>query len=377
MNPVSALFSVGWGSDDRAEAFLIIAQRPGGTVYWEGILFALSSFVDIGAIQPVIEPGVTISPLSGPLETMVQVVASGFPPNAPVTVWIGPENSEFGEVTRGTTDANGIFITQVPAQGALGMNLVFGVSAEGQPGVSSPDLFHITDVPESSVTLSPLSGPSGTMVQIVASGFPSNVPVTVWVGPENSEFREAARGTTDANGVFTTQIPAQGGPGMNLVFGVSAEGQSGVSSSDMFQITQADSSITLSPPSGPSGTMVQVVGSGFPPNAPVTIWMGLEKFSFQEAARGTTDASGLFSVQVPVQGTPGTNFTFAVSVDGQTGLAGSTIFKSPMHMARNHPRQMFRYWKQTSSTSWRSRTLSWCTVAPATPILKSAGYLAA
>lgn len=91
------------------------------------------------------EPAVTISPTSGPSGTLIQVVASGFPPNTSVSVGVGPVASEFSEVARGKTNANGIFTMQVPVQGGPGMDLVFAVAAEGQPGVSSPDLFHITD----------------------------------------------------------------------------------------------------------------------------------------------------------------------------------------------------------------------------------------
>ena len=91
------------------------------------------------------EPNVTISPTGGPSGTLVQVVASGFPPNTPVSVCVGPVNSEFSEVARGTTDANGGFTVHVPVQGAPGMALVFAVATEDQRGVSSPDLFHITD----------------------------------------------------------------------------------------------------------------------------------------------------------------------------------------------------------------------------------------
>ena len=102
-----------------------------------------------GAISDVTveapEPSVTISPTSGPSGTLVQVVASGFPPNTPVSVGVGPVNSQFSEVARGTTDGSGVFTVEVPVQGAPGMALVFAVAAEGQPGVSSPDLFHITE----------------------------------------------------------------------------------------------------------------------------------------------------------------------------------------------------------------------------------------
>lgn len=89
-------------------------------------------------------PTVTISPTSGPSGTLVTVVASGFPFNTPVSVGMGPQNSEFSEVARGTTNGNGVFSVQVPVQGAPGMALVFAVAADGQPGVTSPNLFHIT-----------------------------------------------------------------------------------------------------------------------------------------------------------------------------------------------------------------------------------------
>jgi hypothetical protein len=94
-------------------------------------------------------------------------------------VGVGPENSQFAEVARGEANADGVYLVQVPAQGAPGMNLVFAVCAEGGPGVFSPDQFHITAAPEPRVTIWPLSGPSGTSVQVTTSGFPPNTPVTV------------------------------------------------------------------------------------------------------------------------------------------------------------------------------------------------------
>jgi len=93
----------------------------------------------------VTAPAVTISPTSGPSGTMVEVVASAFPANAEVSVGLGPANSEFGEVAKGTTDGEGFFSVQVPVEGEAGMDWVFAVAAEGQEGVVSADLFHITD----------------------------------------------------------------------------------------------------------------------------------------------------------------------------------------------------------------------------------------
>jgi LysM repeat protein len=179
-------------------------------------------------------PAVTISPTSGPSGTQVEVVASGFPANTPVSVGLGPPNSEFSEVARGTTDANGRFIVRVAVQGAAGMSWMFGVSGGGAHATAAP--FHIT-ASNPTVTISPTNGPSGTLVQVVASGFPAHTPVTVWVGPENSEFSEVAHGTTDGNGVFTVQVPVHGGAGMTLVFAVSADDQTGAVAPDRFYIT--------------------------------------------------------------------------------------------------------------------------------------------
>lgn len=88
---------------------------------------------------------VTISPTSGPSGTLVEVVASGFPAHTEVSVWLGPANSEFSEVAKGITDAEGSFSVEVAVEGEAGMAWVFAVAAEGQPGVISPDLFQITE----------------------------------------------------------------------------------------------------------------------------------------------------------------------------------------------------------------------------------------
>ena len=98
-----------------------------------------------------------------------------------------------------------------------------------------PGHYHVPG--EATVTISPTSGPPGTMVQVSVTGFPSHTEVSVGVGPEASEFSEAARGTTDAHGRFTVHIRAEGGRGMGLVFAVAAEGRPGVTSPDVFRIT--------------------------------------------------------------------------------------------------------------------------------------------
>jgi LysM repeat protein len=179
-------------------------------------------------------PTVAISPTSGPSGSVVEVAARGFPSHTSMSVGLGPQNSEFGEVARGTTDSNGRFTAEVSVEGAAGMNWVFGANAGDAHATSVP--FQITEgIP--TVAISPTSGPSGTLVQVIGSGFPSHTSVSVGVGPEGSEFGEITRGVTDANGRFTMNVRLQGAPGMGLVLAAAAEGQPGVRSHDVFRIT--------------------------------------------------------------------------------------------------------------------------------------------
>jgi len=85
------------------------------------------------------------------------------------------------------------------------------------------------------VEISPSNGPSGTLVQVIATGFPANALITIGLGPANSQFTEAARGTTDAAGRFVAQVRVQGETGMNWVFGANAGRV--VANSTFFRIT--------------------------------------------------------------------------------------------------------------------------------------------
>lgn len=190
--------------------------------------------------EPIVyAPYVAIAPTSGQTGTLVQVAASGFLPNMPVSVGMGPANSEFTQVAQGMTDTTGSFIAQVPIQGAPGMNFIFSVAHDGQPGTVSTDQFHILEVSQPVVNIWPTSGETGTLVQVAASGFSANTPVTIGMGPANAGIGQVAEGVTDANGAFVTHVAVQGSVGMQLVFAVSAENQPGVFSTDQFQITGA------------------------------------------------------------------------------------------------------------------------------------------
>ena len=118
---------------------IMAANNLTSTTIYVGQRLIIPSYTPI----PGRQPAVTISPTSGPSGTLVQVVATGFLPNAPLTVGLGPVNSEFTEVARGNADGNGRYTVQVPVEGSVGMQWVFGVTTEGEHAMSAP--FTITN----------------------------------------------------------------------------------------------------------------------------------------------------------------------------------------------------------------------------------------
>ena len=116
------------------------------------------------------------------------------------------------------------------------------------------------------VTISPLSGPAGTIVEVTASGFGAHAQMSIRAGAEGAALFELAGGSADAEGTFVAHIVAEGEPGTVLAFTAGADGQLGIVAQEGFQIIEArEPSVTISPASGPAGTIVEVVASGFPP----------------------------------------------------------------------------------------------------------------
>jgi hypothetical protein len=117
-----------------------------------GYVFAASAADDVGAaaeehfrIVAAPQPAISISPQSGPPGTKVEVIVSGLPAKAHVSVGMGPEFSEFWEVASGGASDSGVFVARVQVENGPGTTLVFAASANGQPGVECPDRFYVTE----------------------------------------------------------------------------------------------------------------------------------------------------------------------------------------------------------------------------------------
>lgn len=155
------------------------------------------------------------------------------------------------------------------------------------------------------VSISPSSGPVGTIVTVTGTGFPASVPAAaaniVSVGGSTASSGQTTL-STDTQGGFSTQfaIPTLAA-GSHTVMGSflgprDAAANTGFSA---FTVTAATGTVSLSPATGPRGTSVTVTGTGF--NATTQVNVG--SLTLGGAAWNTTAA---------------------IAVDGFGGLAAST-----------------------------------------------------
>lgn len=145
-----------WYTVRRGDTLTSIARRYNVTVSSIAAANRLSNPNRIYAGQRLFIPGksaynpgaaaLLLSPTRGSSGTQVQVTARGFPPNATITVGIGPEYSEFTQVARGTTDASGTFTTRVRIQGQAGTTWIVGAhtaAGGGYPEANATARFQI------------------------------------------------------------------------------------------------------------------------------------------------------------------------------------------------------------------------------------------
>ena len=154
-----------------------------------------------------------------------------------------------------------------------------------------------------SVSITPASGPCGTVVEVTGTGFPPGADMLVLAGDRGQEDEPNA--TADAVGSFrvSIEVPSsecefQVGPRIVACAFSSFECQE--TASLLFEIAEEEAagttsslSLTISPSSGPCGTVVEVTGSGFPPGAGMIViattpGRGLEDFP----ANASADAAG-------------------------------------------------------------------------------------
>src|SRR3972149_5642479 len=221
----------------------------------------------------VTTPTFSISPTSGPVGTLVHATGSGFAPSNFVYIYFDGSNTGYGS----TADA----------AGNIDFNFYVPISAVGDHTVAAIDpttnqapsqTFTVTTP---TFSISPTSGPVGTLVHATGSGFaPSNF-VYIYFDGSNTGYGSTA--DSSGNIDFDFYIPAST-VGDHTVQAI--DGYNNQAPSQTFTVTTP--TFSISPTSGPVGTLVHATGSGFAPSNFVYIY-----FDGSNTGYGSTaDSSG-------------------------------------------------------------------------------------
>ena len=197
-------------------------------------------------------------------------------------------------------------------------------------------------IPPRELTVSPLWGRPGTMVQVTGKGFPARndhgSSISLQIRYESSAGFTVASAEPDASGNFTQEIPIPlrtPAPSSNFVR-VEFRDDSGVAVTTSARHEVPGASVVLNPASGPPGTTVTMTGQGFRHYAQVQSAV-IGTIDITPGRAVTTDANGEFTLSFLVPGIGSGQQTVTVSVAGVTSSAPFDISPSGVPLGTPTP----------------------------------------
>jgi len=279
-----------------------------------------------------IYPTLAISSATGARGAVVTVTGKGWTANQAVTIG----NALSGA---GTILADGTFSVSAVAVQSGAVTCRDG-SGKGTFNSTAITKYALVNVPEpayilkATVTVSPTSGPVGTVVTITGTDFTQygNITATTgitlagtttWANPFiDLDTRDAYSDNDDF--ITTLTIPATIGGGAKTV---SVTDTSAKNATATFTVNTP--TITLNPTSGAPNTMVTITGANFKAadTIPATTGLTFAAGSWNGTAVITVDASGgwNFAARVPSAAVPGTNPVIATSTLGTYAVTAFVV----------------------------------------------------
>ena len=188
-------------------------------------------------------PSITsLSPVSGPTGTLVTITGTNFGSSQ------GSSTVTFNGVAAVPTSWSATSIAAPVPSGATTGNVVVTVG-----GVASNGLTFAVGTAPSITSLSPVSGPTGTLVTITGTNFGSSQ------GSSTVTFNGAAAVPTSWSATSIAAPVPSGATTGNVVVTVGGVASKGLT----FTVATTPSITSLSPISGPTGTLVTITGANF------------------------------------------------------------------------------------------------------------------
>ncbi len=256
---------------------------------------------------------VTITPASGPIGTTVLVSATNMTPGSTIAV---------GALTFNGAAWNTAAITIDSLGNMASTTLVVPTAVAGSRTVTATDGALVTavgvfTVTQPTISISPTTGYMGNTITVTGSGWVPGMMGMVTIRFTDTAARTMVLATPDASGTITGvfTVPVTASTTTNSVTALDSLGNA----SPAVAFALAPAAITLSPTSGPVGTVVTVSGAGFPPLTGLTAGTGLiiGGVPVLPATAVMTNSTGAFSTTFTVPG-------LATGAQSVTATAGAT-----------------------------------------------------
>jgi hypothetical protein len=225
-------------------------------------------------------------------------------------------------------------LTGVDTSYASSSSLEFGVIVTDYEGGGANILFGEATIP--SIALSPTQGPVGTSVIVTGTGFSADTEIgsVTITGGTGITTEDCTDQTTSATGSFTCTftVPSDDTSGAQIVAvsGSDILTESADTASATFTVTTPAIALSPTPPLGPVGTSVTVMGAGFSVStgiSSITITGSTEGITTQTCDGLETSTTGSFTCTftVPSDDSPGAQTVTVTGVDGGADSAFNTF----------------------------------------------------
>jgi hypothetical protein len=255
---------------------------------------------DSSTVSFTVSSKITVTPASGAVGDTLTINGTGFAASSNITFYFDVASVSTATATTGSTGSFTNNTFTIPST-SRGSHTIKAQDASGNYATATFSVAH-------KITINPASGSSGIEVVVTGSGFGGSKTITIKYNTA-AVATDPATITTDPSGNFTASfdVPA----GLAGTYVVEATDGTNIATADFVSTTDATvSPATSAAAPGYVGDTLTITGTGFTPNALVTITYTSETVTL---ATVTADANGNFSVTVTIPPSAGGSHTITVS----------------------------------------------------------------
>lgn len=285
-------------------------------------------------LQSSLRPQVFVSPSSGKPGTKFQQNGTGFTPNSRVVLYFKDPDGNLLPTVPKTTDSNGNYTHDYTSKTTdkIGRYEYYAIDNTTNSRSSSVFYEFVTETTPTlnpRVTVSPSSGILGTTFQQNGTGFSPNSTVTLYFKVPDGTVLPSVTKTTDANGNYTHSYTSKPTDTAGVYSYYARDDKTGQLSNTVsytfLQNVVVSPIVTVTPSSGPLGTVFHQNGTGFTPGGTASLYFQSPTGQNYPPVPKNIDSNGNYTHDYTSQMTdiPG-NYRYW-AVDDRTGKSSTVV----------------------------------------------------